>query len=118
MSTIFDTAGGNLSQSTAVTGDIAAGGMPAQSMNAYINPHRSMVLDDTVNRLQDQFQMRLGQIGDSASAAGAYGGSRHGVVEGMAFDDYLRNVGEVSNAMNTQGFDRALDAGDRAALHR
>lgn len=113
MSTIFDTASGNIAQAGDTTAAIAQGGLPAQSMNSYINPHRSMVLDDTVNRLQDQFQMRLGQIGDQAVAGGAFGGSRHGVVEGMAFDDYMRNVGEVSNQINQQGYDSALNAGFR-----
>lgn len=111
MSTIFDTASGNISQGGNVTGQIAQGGMPAQSMNAYINPYRSMVLDDTMGRLQDQFQMRLGQIGDNAAASGAYGGSRHGVVEGMAFDDYMRNVSETAHRVNQTGFDTALNAG-------
>ncbi len=94
-----------------VYGNIAQGGMPAQSMNAYLNPYQSQVIDDTTSRLTDAYNQNIMNVGDRAIASNAFGGSRHGVVEAATTDDYLRNLSETTGRLNQQGFNTALNAG-------
>jgi hypothetical protein len=108
MATIFDAGNANMTGGANSAAAFAGGGVPLQSMNSYVNPHRRMVLDDTLSRMGDNFQNRTDQIGDMAGQSGAYGGSRHGLMESQAFGDYNRNVGEVSNASNSAGFNDAM----------
>ena len=111
MPNIFDDALGNLGAAGNTQAGIAQGGMPALSMNQYLNPYNQQVIGNTVGRMQDQYGQAMGGVGDAATAAGAFGGSRHGAVESQITDDYLRNVGETTASMNQQGFNTAMNAG-------
>lgn len=104
----FDLASNNMQSGADTTGEITTPGLAAESMNKYLDPYLSQVLDDTLGRMNDTFIRDNMRIGDMAEAGGSFGGSRHALLESQSFDDYMRNVGEVSNTINSQGFDKAI----------
>jgi hypothetical protein len=57
-----------------------------------------------MNRMATQ---QKNQIGGEAAAAGAFGGSRHGVQDAITNSEAQRNYGQMSNQLNAQAFDAA-----------
>lgn len=94
----LNTAGGALT-STVQPGAIA------QSMNTYMNPYISRVIGDAQSRIRDRRNEDLNMIGANASQGGAFGGSRHGVVEAQTIDNYGRSEDEMIARLLQQGFD-------------
>jgi hypothetical protein len=54
--------------------------------------------------------MQQNTLGAQATAAGAFGGSRHGVAEGTMMGDYGRAFGDIAAQQRQQGFNTALQA--------
>lgn len=72
------------------------------NINSYLNPYYDQVLNSALGRMQTNYQNQNNAIGDQAISAGAFGGSRHGVMEGILAGEYNKNVGELTaNTMNT-----------------
>lgn len=94
--------------SKAAQGFLGEGGS-LSNINSYIDPYYQQVLDRVLGRMGTNFNQQLNSIGDSAEAAGAFGGGRHGVVEGVARGEYNRNVGDVSATLNSEAFNNAAD---------
>ena len=80
-----------------------------QNINEYLNPYYEQVLNKALGRMGTNYEKTMGGIGDSAIAAGAFGGSRHGVAEGVATGEYNRNVGDVTAQLMSQGYGQAMD---------
>lgn len=80
-------------------------GAIAQSMNTYMSPYISRVIDDSVSRLRDRRAADLNMNAATAAQSGAFGGSRHGVVEASLIDAYGRNEDEMVARLLQQGFD-------------
>lgn len=98
--------------------DLSSSGVMT-NINDYVNPYYDQVLDSVLGRMGTAHNQQLDQIGDSATSAGAFGGSRHGVAEGVATGEYNRNVGDVSSQLKQQAFDKAtqLSLSDIANKH-
>ena len=82
-------------------GKIAAG------METYQNPWENQVINRSimnVNRLTD---MQQDANGAAASASGAFGGSRHGLVEAETNSAAQRNIGDLAAGLRSQGFNTA-----------
>lgn len=56
----------------------------AQNAQELMSPYTSSVIDPANQLMQQQLAQNLGSIGASANQAGAFGGSRQGVMEGVA----------------------------------
>ena len=108
---VFDQAAGGMQQAGSTYGGVAQGGQALQSMNAYLNPYQSQVIDNTTNRMMDQRDMQLNQVAGNANAAGAFGGSRHGLVESNVYDNSMRKISDMQIQMNMQGFNTAAGYG-------
>ena len=81
------------------------------------NPYLQQAIDAAIRPVTQQFERTGGtqsQIRDAAQGAGQYGGTRQGVVEGIATGDYLSKVGDISSTMASQGYQAGLDASTRA----
>lgn len=104
----FEQSAGLLSGAGGIYKDIASGGF-LQNINDYIDPYYNQVLDSVLGRMDRNKNLAVNQIGDQATAAGAFGGSRHGVAEGTLIGEYNRNVGDVTNQIASQAFNTALD---------
>ncbi len=79
-------------------------------INGFMNPYQSSVIDATLARNNQNQQMALNQIGDQAQAAGAFGGSRQGVAEGIAQGQFDLNNQQTIAGLNAQNYDQALQA--------
>lgn len=97
-------------------------GLDALSGNAYaaqqfMNPYQQQVIDRMNEQFGVQNQMTTNQVSDDATRAGAFGGSRHGVAQGVALGENARNQGMLTAGLLNQGFEGAMGrAGQVAGL--
>ena len=108
---IFDQSAADLQGASDIYGNVGSGNAAFDSMNKWINPYQQQVIDQTVGRMNDVTDRNLMNVGDAASAAGAFGGSRHGLVESEVMDTSQRNIAEMVNQMSMQGFNTAAGLG-------
>lgn len=83
------------------------GTMPGQDMSAYMNPYTDQVIDQSMQDLARQRTMAMQGIGDQAAQAGAFGGSRHGVVEGEAHRGFADAAAQMAGGLRHKGYDTA-----------
>ena len=80
------------------------------NIGQFMNPFTQQVTNRTGMDMLRQAQMQQNQLGAQATAAKAFGGSRHGVAEGTMLGDYGRAFGDQAANLNMQGFNTALGA--------
>lgn len=76
-------------------------------VSSYMNPYISNVENAAMQNMDTAFKQNLNTIGDSAISAGAFGGSRQGVAEGVAASENARQMGDLSAQLRAQGYDTA-----------
>lgn len=76
-------------------------------IGAYMNPYQDQVIDRAMGDLDRSRQMAMNDMGDRAAAAGAFGGSRHGVAEAETNRGFFDQMGNMSAQLRQQGFDTA-----------
>ena len=79
-------------------------------VGAYANPYTSAVIDRTQQDIERQRQMAMNTLGAQATAAGAFGGSRHGVAEGVTAGEYGRMAGDMAAQQRQANYSQALQA--------
>ncbi len=86
-------------------------------VGAFMNPYTSEVIDRTQQDIERQRQLASQQLGARATQAGAFGGSRQGVAEGVLAGEFGRMGADIAAQQRQAGFNTALDAAmrDRAA---
>lgn len=99
--------GGNVYQTSANLFNQAAGG---PNIGQFMNPYTDQVANRTGMDMARQAAMQQNTLGAQASAAGAFGGSRHGVAEGTMMGDYGRAFGDMAANLRQGGFNTALNA--------
>lgn len=77
----------------------------------FMNPYQQQVIDRMNEQFGVQNQMTTNMLNDQATRAGAFGGSRHGVAQGVALGENARNQGMQIAGLLNQGFE---GAGERA----
>lgn len=84
-------------------------------LSAYRNPFQQDVIDATVSRVGRERDLAQQGTKAAATAAGAFGGSRHGVAEAETNRAFADIMAQQVAALNAQGFDRATQlAGEDA----
>ena len=73
-----------------------------------MNPYQQNVVDTTMSELQRQNQMALNQVGQGAAAAGAFGGSRHGVAQGETNRGFADAAARAAGQLNQSGYQQAM----------
>jgi hypothetical protein len=98
----------NVRQMTAAP-DIAAKLFPelAQNIDAYMSPYISSALNPTLREMATQNDALQNQINAQAAAGGAFGGSRHGIVNAEQNRNYGQAVGDVTAKAYQDAFERA-----------
>jgi hypothetical protein len=88
----------------------------ASGMSTYMNPYTNEVIGNATNDVNRLTQMQQQQNAASAARSGAFGGSRHGLVEATTNSEAQRNIGNLSGDLRMQGFNTAanLAGGDIA----
>jgi hypothetical protein len=74
------------------------------NVSQYMNPFISEVENRAVSRGQEALQQNLNQISAQAARAGAFGGSRQAIQEGVAQAETAKNVADLSAQLRMQGY--------------
>jgi len=100
----------------AMGGTLGAMTGPLQ-VGAYMNPYQQAVIERTQQDIERQRQMAANQLGAQATAAGAFGGSRQGVAEGVLAGEYGRMGADIAAQQRQAGYSQAMQSAmaDRAA---
>lgn len=105
----------NVYQQSAGAYNAALGGTAMAGMGPNIaqfqNPFTTQVINQGQADLERQRQMAVNTTGAQASAAGAFGGSRHGVAEALTNEAFARQGADMASNLRMQGFNTALGAG-------
>lgn len=92
----------------------AAGGLGTLNSPLDINEFLDPFLNDVVGSVQGDFDRlratSLNEVGAGATAANAFGGSRHGIAEGVAMGDIARAEGSTLANLRSGGFQNAVQA--------
>lgn len=89
-------------------GTIASGMGP--NIAQFQNPYTQDVIQRTEQDIARQAAGAMNQLGAQATAARAFGGSRHGVAEGVLGGQYAQMAGDIAAQQRQAGFDAALRA--------
>lgn len=87
----------------------------AQGMGAYSNPWEDQVVGSAMADLERARQGAISSGEVDAAAAGAFGGSRHGVADAQTNEAFLRQAGDLSGQLRSQGFQFAAGQGQTDA---
>jgi hypothetical protein len=80
-----------------------------RSLDPYMNPYTQSVIDTSIADMNRARQMTQNQNGAAATAAGAFGGSRLGLVEAETNRGFLDEAGRLSAELRNQGYMNAQD---------
>ncbi len=94
-----------MQNSMAATDNMMSGPL---NVGAFNNPYQQQVVDNTQQDIERQRQMTMNTLGAQAQAAGAYGGSRHGVAEGVTNAEYGRMAANALAPLRMQGYNTAM----------
>ena len=92
-----------------------AGQTFGQMAQGQMNPYTQNVIDRTQQDIMRQQQLAEQNLGAQATAAGAFGGSRHGVAQGVLAGEYGRMAGDIAGQQRMQAFDKSRDLALRSA---
>jgi hypothetical protein len=73
----------------------------------YMNPYIDNVESRAIDNANIALKNNMNGIGDSALKANAFGGSRHGIAEGVAAAEGARGIGDLSAQLRSSAFDNA-----------
>lgn len=74
----------------------------------YYNPFEQQVIDTSLADMEQARQRAVQQMGQQATAARAFGGSRHGVAEALTSGEYGKQAGQMVANLRNQGYQQAL----------
>jgi hypothetical protein len=104
-------------QSVGQVGDVSAPGqidvnqLATTNLAPYMNPYTQQVIEAGQSDIERQRQLASRQMAARAGAAGAFGGSRQAVQEGILAGEALREAGALSAQQRQRAFETALQAG-------
>ena len=75
----------------------------------YMDPYRQQVVDRTVSEMEESNDRRRLADQGRAAKAGAYGGSRHGVVDTLREEEFDEALGSTVAQLYDTGYGRATD---------
>ena len=77
------------------------------NLSAYMNPYTQNVINRSMSDIGTAQQLAMGQLGSQATAAKAFGGSRHGIAEGATNAGFIKQMADTSAGLNQQNFQNA-----------
>jgi len=81
-----------------------AGQLAGTNLNPYMNPYENTVIQGLQSDAARAQQMGSNQLGSAATAAKAFGGSRHGLAEGTMMAENQRNLNQQVGQLRQSGF--------------
>jgi hypothetical protein len=88
--------------------DVNLGSFGADQIRALYNPFENDKVKAALGDYERARQMQRGSDGDAAIAAGAFGGSRHGVSEALTNESFQRQSDAAANDLRYQGWNSAM----------
>ena len=98
-------------QSAQAPGQIGVNQLASTNFDPYMNPYTQNVIEAGQADIERQRQLASNQLGAQAQSAGAFGGSRQAVQEGVLAGEALRQAGQLSAQQRGQAFTQALQSG-------
>jgi len=80
------------------------------NVGAYANPYESQVVQQSLRDVGSSAQMGLNQLDAQASAANAFGGSRHGIAQTETIKGFNQQALDQAAQMKSQGFSASVQA--------
>jgi uncharacterized protein YfiM (DUF2279 family) len=90
----------------------------ASGIDGYMNPYTEGVIDRTMGDIDRTRMMQQNENAAAAVKAGAFGGSRHGVVEAQTNEAALRTMGDASANLRSAGFNTAAQLSGQDILNK
>jgi hypothetical protein len=87
--------------------NVSGGSFLEGNVGAYMDPYVQNVENQAMGRLEDQRLQAQNSNADAAIRNGAFGGSRHGVVEGVTNAESAKAAGELSANLRSQAYNNA-----------
>jgi hypothetical protein len=88
-------------------GDVSAGQLASTNLSAYTNPYESQVVNQSMADLDRARQIQQMQQNAKMGAAGAFGGSRHGIAQAESNRAFYDRAGAMAGQLRQQGFQNA-----------
>jgi hypothetical protein len=82
----------------------------ANTVQGFMNPFTQNVIDIAKRQAQTAFNTQDQQRNAAAKAAGAFGGSRHGILGAMALNDFNTQLNDIQLKGSEAAFRNAMDA--------
>lgn len=80
------------------------------NVSGYMNPYTENVINRASEAAMRQLQQQQNQIAAQASRAGAFGGSRQAIQEGVASAEAARGIGDLAAQLQAQNYAQAQQA--------
>jgi hypothetical protein len=90
----------------------------ASGISGYTNPYTSEVIGNATNDVNRLTQMQQQQNAANAARSGAFGGSRHGLVEATTNSEAQRNLADMAGNLRMQGFNTAANLSGQDIANR
>ncbi len=87
--------------------NVNAGQFSREALSQYYDPYRQDVIDATTGDINRGRQQQINTDSGQFSKAGAWGGSRHGVSDSLTNEAALRQIGNTSAGLRSQGWNTA-----------
>ena len=97
-------------QASDIYGDVSANQLATADLDPYMSPYQQQVIDASLRNLRENQSMALNQLDTQASAANAFGGSRHGVAQAEALKGFDRQAQDLITSQLQSGFMNAQQA--------
>ena len=88
---------------------------PGAAAANLMNPYESQVVQQTLRDVGQQALKAQNVLGAQAEAAGAFGGSRHGIAEAEMAKGYTQQMADQAARMRQQGYGQAMQTALQAA---
>ena len=98
-------------QAAQAPGQIEVGQLASTDLGAYMSPYTQQVIETGQADIERQRQLASENLAPQAQRAGAFGGSRQAVQEGVLAGEALRQAGALSAQQRQQAFQQALQSG-------
>lgn len=80
------------------------------NLNQYMNPYTSQVISASMNDLNQARQTAMNDVGAQATAAGAFGGARHGLVEAQTNQNFADSAAQMASGLRQDAYNTALNS--------
>jgi len=96
--------------SMSAQGQIGVDKLASTDLGAYMSPYTQNVIDRSLQTLGGAQSQALNQMDASATAAKAFGGSRHGIAEAGTREGYAKQAGDLVSGLQERAFTQALQS--------